>query len=392
MDDKQRVMNDIIGLVKKNPGVKILIATDMDREGEAIGYHLLEELVERNAIKGTLPGALRQNNRIVFNEITKEALEKSIDKPRLLDLDMYHAQQARRVLDRLIGFELSGVLWKHISMGLSAGRCQSPALQLIVDREKEIEDHQTEALFKISGEVESQLQVVDDKKIKASKGGGSKGRKKDGERDGEEVEEESGVKKPGDKVAKKYKLAVTCPTEFKDAGLVRETLIHSGFCRKDFIITDTKTRLTNRNPNPPFITSSLQQTVSSVLGINPQSCMSIAQKLYEAGHITYMHTDSISLSADAIKMVKKKVLDTYGEEYYRETHYKNNSKNAQEAHEAIRVVKVDPIPKLTGPAKKVYDLIWKRTVASQMAPVQSRTLPNYDKSHDQSQSGSTQKG
>ena len=107
-------------------------------------------------------------------------MEKSIDKPRKLDLDMYHAQQARRVLDRLIGFELSGVLWKHISMGLSAGRCQSPALQLIVDREKEIEDHQTEALFKISGEVESQLQVVDDKKIKASKGGGSKGEKRMG--------------------------------------------------------------------------------------------------------------------------------------------------------------------------------------------------------------------
>ena len=167
MDDKKHVMDSIFRLINSNRGVKILIATDMDREGEAIGYNLLEELVEHNSIKGTLAGALRQKNRIVFNEITEEALTEAISKPRTIDQNMFHAQQARRVLDRLIGFELSGVLWKHIRMGLSAGRCQSPALQLLMDREKDIDSHSSEALFKMSGSVETTLEMnTTDKGIK----------------------------------------------------------------------------------------------------------------------------------------------------------------------------------------------------------------------------------
>jgi DNA topoisomerase-1 len=297
-------------LKKEAKGKTVWLASDEDREGEAIAWHIAHVL-------GLDP---KKTKRIVFHEITERAILAAIEKPRTIDMKLVDAQQARRILDRLVGYELSPVLWKKVRAGLSAGRVQSVAVRLIVEREREIKDFKPESSFKLTAI------------FKAGKA---------------ELEAELIGKLATQEKAKDF---------LQDANKAKYT------------IKAIEQKPGKRSPGAPFTTSTLQQEAARKLGYGVRQTMTLAQRLYEHGHITYMRTDSMNLSQLAIDAAKKFIVDKYGEKYLETRQYHTKSKGAQEAHEAIRPTHMGTLSAgADAQQKKLYELIWKRTVASQMA-------------------------
>ena len=308
-EDKQDLVKKLRKAAKDADTV--WLASDEDREGEAIAWHLAEVL-------GLDPKTTR---RIVFHEITKPAILNAIENPRHIDIHRVNAQQARRILDRIVGFELSPVLWKKIKPALSAGRVQSVAVRLICEREKEIARFQPETFFRVTATFENTTN-------------------------------------------KDFKAELTERIDDK-----AEAAAYLELCKKsEFKVGEISVKPLMRSPFPPFTTSTLQQEAARKLGFSVSRTMSVAQRLYEAGKITYMRTDSTNLSDMALATIKKYVTDSLGDEFYKLRKYHTNSKGAQEAHEAIRPTYItDSEIDGTTEEKKLYDLIWRRTVASQMA-------------------------
>ena len=307
--DKKKLVADLKKKVKECETV--WLASDEDREGEAISWHLSE----------VLDLAKKDTKRIVFHEITKNAILAAIENPRQIDLSLVDAQQARRVLDRIVGFELSPILWRKIKPSLSAGRVQSVAVKLIVEREREIRDFVSESSYKVT----ALFQASDGSEVKA------------------ELSKRFTTKKEAQAFLEKCKTA-------------------------QFTISDVNTRPAKRTPAPPFTTSTLQQEASRKLGFSVSQTMSIAQRLYESGKITYMRTDSVNLSALALNTAKAEITAFAGENYSKVRNYTTKAKGAQEAHEAIRPTYIsEHTISGTKQEKSLYELIWKRTVASQMA-------------------------
>lgn len=313
-DEKRRVVNELKSLAKKSD--EVWLATDEDREGEAISWHLCEVL-------GLDPITTK---RIVFHEITKPAIEAAVKNPRTVNMNLVMAQQARRVLDRIVGFELSPVLWRKISTSnknLSAGRVQSVAVRLIAEREREINAFEPESHFKVEG-----LFFADDitgKQVTFK----AEGRKQTSSQDAEQF--------------------------------------LNGCIGADYKVTDVRVKPGKRTPAPPFTTSTLQQEASRKLGYGVARTMQIAQKLYENGHITYMRTDSVSLSETARTDIQQAVSSMYGDRYHQSRTFKNKNESAQEAHEAIRPTYASKATISDPEWQRLYELIWKRTMASQMA-------------------------
>lgn len=307
--DKKKLVAELRALSKK--AETVWLASDEDREGEAIAWHLAEELkLDKDKTK-----------RIVFHEITKSAILRAIDNPRQIDYNLVNAQQARRVLDRLVGYELSPVLWKKVKGGLSAGRVQSVAVRLIVEREREIEAFTPVGSYRIDAE----FITADGSKFKA-------------------------------------KLPKNFDTEEAARDFLQKNLGAS------YNISDLTKKPASKSPAAPFTTSTLQQEASRKLYFSVGKTMTIAQRLYEAGLITYMRTDSVNLSNDAKSAAEKEIIASYGKEYSKPRNYKGKSKGAQEAHEAIRPTDMGQHT-ISGDRDqaRLYDLIWKRTVASQMS-------------------------
>ncbi|MDR1897011.1 MAG: type I DNA topoisomerase [Prevotellaceae bacterium] len=292
----------------------VWLASDEDREGEAIAWHL-QETLELNK---------KNTNRIVFHEITKDAILNAIKTPRAIDNNLVNAQQARRVLDRLVGFEVSPILWQKVRSSLSAGRVQSVAVRLIVEREREIIAFKQESFYKVSAVFKS-----------AEKN-------------------------------EKFLLKTELNTKFKT---LKETEDFLNLCKQaEFSISEIEKKPAKKSPAPPFTTSTLQQEAARKFGFSVSQTMSIAQRLYEAGQITYMRTDSTNLSSLAINTAKSTVISLFGENYSKVRQYKTKSKGAQEAHEAIRPTYIqNQTIEGTAQEKKLYELIWKRTIASQMS-------------------------
>lgn len=309
-EDKKKVVQELRSLSKK--ASTVWLASDEDREGEAIAWHL-QQVLELKP---------EQTRRIVFHEITKPAILNAIENPRGINMNLVMAQQARRILDRIVGFELSPVLWKKVAQKLSAGRVQSVAVRLIVEREREIMAFKAESFYRVTG------------KFKGEKKGAL--------------------------------LNALLDEKFPEAASAEPFLER---CKGTaFKIADIKKREITRTPAPPFTTSALQQEASRKLGFSVSQTMRIAQKLYESGLITYMRTDSTNLSQLAIKSIKGVISATFGEEYSKVRQYKTKSKGAQEAHEAIRpTYPANGAIEGTLQEKKLYSLIWKRCIASQMA-------------------------
>lgn len=300
----------VISEIKKLAGSakEVLLATDPDREGEAIAWHIAEAV------------GLRNPKRVVFHEITKDAVTEAVKHPREIDNNLKTAQEARRVLDRLVGYDLSGLIWKKVRYGLSAGRVQSPALRIIMEREREIRAFIPETFWTLSG-----LFNTEDK----------------------------------------TELTFTCDSEPREKSEVDRIVKIAE--KEDWKIKGIKETEVKRTPKAPFITSTLQQSASSRLGFSPSRTMSIAQKLYEAGHITYMRTDSTNLSVVAKKQIADVITKKFGKELLEERVYGKTSKNAQEAHEAVRPSDLSKEKAgTTDEQKKLYTLIWQRTIASQM--------------------------
>ncbi len=311
-DDKKAVVKELKKIAKE---AKIVwLASDEDREGEAIAWHLMK----------VLDLDVKKIKRIVFHEITKEAIQNAIKNPRLIDENIVNAQQARRILDRLVGFELSPVLWKKVKPSLSAGRVQSVAVKLLVEREREIINFKSESFFKVTG----LFKTNKNEELKAD-------------------------------------LSEKIKSPEKMLELLEKCKIAS------FNITDVVKKPGKKSPAAPFTTSTLQQEASRKLGFSVAQTMTIAQKLYESGKITYMRTDSVSLSSMAIGAAKNVILNEFGEKYLKTRNFKTKSKGAQEAHEAIRPTFMEK-QEVSGAEreKRLYDLIWKRTVASQMSEAQ----------------------
>jgi DNA topoisomerase I len=303
---KEKVIAEIKSLAKKAD--EVILATDPDREGEAIAWHIKEAV------------GLKSPERIVFHEITKEAVEEALKHPRQIDNDLKEAQEARRVLDRLVGYDLSGIVWKKVRYGLSAGRVQSPALRILVEREREIKAFKPETFWKIFAHLSN----------------------KD-----------------------KNNLIFECSIEPREKKEV-ERIIAEG-TDGSWSVTDIKESEVKRAPRPPFITSTLQQAASSRLGFAPSRTMMIAQRLYEAGLITYMRTDSTNLSSQALGEIASTIKKKFGENYYAPHFFAKKSKNAQEAHEAIRPTHISvENAGATDEQKRLYKLIWQRTLATQM--------------------------
>ena len=304
---KEEIIEDLRRTAEKAD--EIYLATDPDREGEAIAWHISEVL------------KLKHSKRIVFHEITKEAIKEAFEHPRDIDQELVKAQEARRVLDRLVGYDLSGLIWKKLRYGLSAGRVQSPAIRIIMEREREIRAFRSETYYVISADVFGNSKIV---------------------------------------------FTVTCEEQPRDKKMA-DTILTKGRAGSwqvnDIIETEVK-----RSPRSPYTTSTLQQSASSRLSFSPSRTMLIAQKLYEQGFITYMRTDSVNLASSAQEQILGLILKTYGKEYVQSRTYKTSSKNAQEAHEAIRPT--DSSKEIAGhndEQKKLYRLIRERTIASQMA-------------------------
>lgn len=315
-EEKKKVVSEL----KKNAKAakKIWLASDEDREGEAISWHLCEVLGLDEA----------NTNRIVFHEITKPAILKAIETPRHLDMNLVNAQQARRVLDRLVGFRLSPVLWRKVKPALSAGRVQSVAVRLIVEREREIQNFVSEPYYRVN----AVFAVTSD---------------------------------DGAKNEVKAELSNRFKTHEEALAFLEE-------CKKSkFTVSSITKKPLKRTPAPPFTTSTLQQEAARKLGFTVSQTMMVAQRLYEAGRITYMRTDSVNLSSLVINTSKDEIVRLYGEEYSKVRMYHTHSKGAQEAHEAIRPTYIDNVSiEGTSQEKRLYDLIWKRTIASQMADAQ----------------------
>ena len=308
--DKKKVVDELAKLAKSKT---VWLASDEDREGEAIAWHLTEVL--------GLP--VDRTKRIVFHEITKRAILEAIEKPRTVNMDLVNAQQARRILDRLVGFELSPVLWKKVKPALSAGRVQSVAVRLIVEREREIIAFRSTPYFRVVAQFHP----------------------------------------AGDPEKTLFKAEL--PTRFDTAGEAEAFL--NACIGATFTVAKAEEKPAQRYPAPPFTTSTLQQEAGRKLGMSVSRTMSVAQHLYEQGLITYMRTDSVNLSQQALAQCKEEITKLYGEKYSRWFNYKTKTKGAQEAHEAIRPSYIDR-QEIEGTAaeKRLYDLIWKRTVASQM--------------------------
>jgi DNA topoisomerase-1 len=306
--DKKKVATE---LKKAAKGKTVWLASDEDREGEAIAWHITN-------ILGIDP---LKTNRIVFHEITKPAITAAIDKPRTIDMKLVDSQQARRILDRLVGYELSPVLWKKVRTGLSAGRVQSVAVRLIVEREREIKEHSAKSSYKVSALFETK---------------------------GHELPAELPDKLADDKISKKFL------EDIKAAS---------------FKVASVEQKPGTRNPSPPFTTSTLQQEAARRLGYSVRQTMTLAQRLYESGHITYMRTDSLNLSPLAINAAAKYISSQYGDQYLKTRQFKTKSAGAQEAHEAIRTTDASKTAAgADASQKKLYDLIRNRFLASQMAP------------------------
>ena len=328
--DKKKVVDELNKLAKTKT---VWLASDEDREGEAIAWHLTEVL--------GLP--VDQTKRIVFHEITKRAILEAIEKPRTVNMNLVNAQQARRILDRLVGFELSPVLWKKVKPSLSAGRVQSVAVRLIVEREREIIGFRSTPYFRVVAQFHA----------------------------------------TGDPEKSLFKAEL--PTRFETEEEA-ETFLRSCI-GATFTVAKSEEKPAQRYPAPPFTTSTLQQEAGRKLGMSVSRTMSVAQHLYEQGLITYMRTDSVNLSQQALAQCKEEVIKLYGEKYSRWYNYKTKTKGAQEAHEAIRPSYIDR-QSIEGTAeeKRLYDLIWKRTVASQMVCAElDRTTITIDISGSQQQ-------
>ncbi|MEY4628813.1 MAG: type topoisomerase [Bacteroidota bacterium] len=312
-EDKEKVVKELKQLAKKSE--EVWLATDEDREGEAISWHLCEVL-------GLDPVTTK---RIVFHEITKPAIKSAVEKPRTVNMNLVNAQQARRILDRIVGFEISPILWRKMSMknNLSAGRVQSVAVRIIVERERAINGFTSTSSFKIEG-------IFKAKDI-----------------NGKQVT---------------FKAEGTKKSKETDA----ETFLN-GCKGAKYTVKDVQKKPARKTPAAPFTTSTLQQEASRKLGYGVSKTMLIAQKLYEAGHITYMRTDSVNLSETAIQDISKQITDSYGKNFLQVRKYKNKNESAQEAHEAIRPTYMDKTKVDNADSQRLYDLIWKRTMASQMA-------------------------
>jgi len=315
--EKEKVVKELKSMTKK--AKEVWLASDEDREGESISWHLAEVL-------GLDP---KKTKRIVFHEITAPAIKKAVANPRLINMDLVDAQQARRILDRIVGFELSPVLWRKIGMqkSLSAGRVQSVAVRLIAEREREINHFIPESVFKVS----ALFSALDINK-------------------------------------KNVKFKAEGPQKLTTAGAAEKFLNEckgAKYTVKDITVKDGK-----RTPSAPFTTSTLQQEASRKLGYSVSKTMLLAQKLYESGKITYMRTDSISLSETAIDAIKAEINSSFGAKYYQPRKFKNKNENAQEAHEAIRPSYMNESKVDDADTNRLYELIWKRTIASQMSDAQ----------------------
>ena len=311
--EKEKVVTELRKIAAESKN--IWIASDEDREGEAIAWHLVNVL---NLDPNT-------TQRIVFHEITKEAISNAVQHPRLIDMNLVNSQQARRILDRLVGFEISPVLWKKVQPSLSAGRVQSVAVRIIVEREREIIDFKSEAVFRVTAIF--------------------------------------GLTSPNDETS------VIKAEASKRFSTEKEALNFIELCKgATFTVSNISVKPGKRSPAPPFTTSTLQQEAYRKLGFSVAQTMAVAQKLYEAGRITYMRTDSTNLSKLALSKAKEVITGEFGDKYSKTRQYQTKSKGAQEAHEAIRPAYLDA-PQTTGAQneKKLYELIWKRAIASQMA-------------------------
>ena len=315
-DEKRKLVSELKQNSKK--AEKVWLASDEDREGEAISWHLCEVLGLDE----------QKTNRIVFHEITKPAILKAIEEPRRIDMNLVNAQQARRVLDRLVGFKLSPVLWRKVKPSLSAGRVQSVAVRLIVEREREIQQFKSEPYYRVSAIFGLTHEDGSQSEVKAE-----------------------------------------LDTRFKTHDQVEQFL---ELCKTaQFRVADIQRKPLKRMPAPPFTTSTLQQEAARKLGFTVSQTMMVAQHLYEHGFITYMRTDSVNLSSLCINTSKQEIIKLWGEEYSKVRQYHTSSKGAQEAHEAIRPTYMDQTEiQGTAQEKRLYDLIWKRTAACQMADAQ----------------------
>lgn len=312
--EKKKVVFDLGNAARDASSV--ILATDPDREGEAIAWHLIEAL----GIAGNKKSA-RPVHRIVFHEITEKAVQEALAHPRPVDEKLVKAQEARRVLDRLVGYDLSGLIWKKVRYGLSAGRVQSPALRILMEREREIRAFVPEKYWVLEADLDTE---------------------------------------------RKQTITFTCEEKPKTAEEAERIvkLAEKGAWH----VVDVEESEASRKARAPFTTSTLQQTASSRLGLSPSMAMRLAQKLYEAGHITYMRTDSTSISVDAQQAITKHVESAYGKAYSAPQTYKTKSKNAQEAHEAIRPTHINVLHAgNTEQERRLYKLIWTRAVASQMS-------------------------
>ena len=314
--DKKKIVKELKSLAKDSQ--MVWLATDEDREGEAIAWHLFEELgLDKD-----------KTRRIVFHEITKDAILNALDNSRHIDTSLVNAQQARRVLDRLVGFELSPLLWKKVKPSLSAGRVQSVAVKLIVEREREIQSFTPKKYFRVTG-----------KFLVEGSNGGPATMKAD--------------------LSKRF-----------DKREEAETFL-SQCMNSEFTVTGIEKKPLKKNPPPPFTTSTLQQEASRKLGFSVNQTMSVAQRLYESGKITYMRTDSVNLSKLAIGTAAGKIKESFGEKYLLTRNFTTKSKGAQEAHEAIRPTYLENSTVEGSRAEqRLYELIWKRTIASQMSEAQ----------------------
>ena len=324
-EEKKKLVSELKNNAKK--ANKIWLASDEDREGEAISWHLCEVLGLDE----------EKTSRIVFHEITQTAIQDAIKNPRHLDMNLVNAQQARRVLDRLVGFKLSPVLWRKVKPALSAGRVQSVAVRLIVEREREIQEFNSEPYYRINAIFGIQNP------------------------DGSQSE----VKAELDKRFDNHDDALAFLEKCKDA---------------EFTVSSIAKKPLKRTPAPPFTTSTLQQEAARKLGFTVSQTMMVAQRLYEAGRITYMRTDSVNLSTLAINTSKDEIIKTWGKEYSKPRNFTTHAKGAQEAHEAIRPTYMSETSiDGTQQEKRLYELIWKRTAASQMADAQiEKTTVNID--------------
>ena len=312
-DDKKKLVSELKSNAKK--AEKVWLASDEDREGEAISWHLCEVLGLDE----------EKTNRIVFHEITKPAILEAIEHPRHLDMNLVNAQQARRVLDRLVGFKLSPVLWRKVKPALSAGRVQSVAVRLIVEREREIQEFKSEPFYNVYGTFAI-------------------------------------INPDGSAMEVKAQLASKLKTDLEVTDFLEK-------CKEaTFTVESISKKPIKRTPAPPFTTSTLQQEAARKLGFTVSQTMMVAQHLYESGRITYMRTDSVNLSKLCLGASKQEIVKLYGEQYSKTRQYHTSSKGAQEAHEAIRPTYMDQTEiEGTAQEKRLYELIWKRTIASQMA-------------------------